>query len=97
LLVVSTESIVIVREPLALPVAGGAKETLQLTLWPGDSVTGSVSSLTTKVLPAAVTCEMVRLLLPEFVTNADVLTLVIDEVPCSRRNGLAMGSTHGLN
>ena len=53
--------------PLALPAEGGENLAGNDALWPAPSVRGVVMPVTPKPLPEAVTCDTVRLAVPEFV------------------------------
>lgn len=62
---------VIVTLPLALPAAVGVNFTLNVALWPEVSVTGAVIPLRLKPVPLMLTCEIVTLAPPVFVTVSD--------------------------
>jgi hypothetical protein len=59
---------VIVKEPLALPVADGSNDTLKEVVLPAASVTGVVIPLKLKPVPVIPTCEIVRLEPPVLLT-----------------------------
>ncbi len=54
--------------PATAPVAAGEKLTESGRLWPGASVAPPENPVTTNPAPAAETCEMFTLLVPEFVS-----------------------------
>jgi hypothetical protein len=53
--------------PLALPAEAGENFAVNDVLCPAPSVRGVVIPVTVKPLPEAVTCDTVRLAVPEFV------------------------------
>ena len=53
--------------PLALPAEVGENLAVNDVLWPAPSVRGVVIPVIPKPLPEAVTCDTVRLAVPEFV------------------------------
>lgn len=56
------------RLPVTVPVEVGAKVTWKLELWPPPRVRGTARPLIRMPEPVALACEMVALVLPEFVT-----------------------------
>lgn len=59
--------------PLTAPAAVGANDTLNVALWPAVSVTGAEIPLSVNRDPVIVTCEIVMLVPPLFVTVSDRL------------------------
>ena len=76
--------------PLAVPEAVGAKSTLKLVVWPGDSVRGSTKPLTENPDPVMLACEIVALPVPVLLTaTASVLLAPTLTLPKLRLVGLA--------
>ena len=63
--------LVMVRLPVGVPAVVGANTTLKDLLAPAAKVRGKVSPLTLNPAPVAVTCEMVTLEPPLFVTVSE--------------------------
>jgi len=59
------------RLPVALTAVAGAKLTLSAKLWPAARVMAPVKPLTPYPAPVAVTCEMLTLPVPVFVSETD--------------------------
>ena len=57
-------------EPFAVPLSVGAKATENVTLCPGDSVSGATNPLKLNPVPLALTCEIVILEPPELVNDS---------------------------
>jgi hypothetical protein len=67
---------VMLRLPLAAPLAVGEKSTVNDVLWPAVNVTGKGSPLKLNPVPLAAAAEMVRLDPPELVNVSDKLVLL---------------------
>ena len=57
-------------DPLAVPLSVGAKATENVMLCPVDSVSGETNPLKLNPAPLALTCEIVTLEPPEFVSDS---------------------------
>jgi hypothetical protein len=67
---------VMLRLPLAAPLAVGEKSTVNDVLWPAVNVTGRDSPLKLNPVPLAAAAEMVRLVPPVLVNVSDKLVLL---------------------
>src|SRR5437667_406289 len=76
--------------PLTLPAEIGAKLTVKLEVCPAAKVKGRESPPIVKPVPVTLTCEMVRLAVPEFLRGTGCLLLLPRfTVPKARLAGLA--------